>query len=208
MKIALLTEGRGEFKAFPNVLDRLAARSGHVFLPPSLVDIHPLAKPTVVAKACLPVLRTLKRQQADLAVLVLDREVVPSCSGDRAKELEAAIGAALAGQPDIKVVLKDRAFENWLVADLAALRAQPGRYAVSESMRKKVEPGKADSCKARELLKTATKGRSFHKVEDAVAICERLDPLRAAAHSRSFRHLLHVLGDPAYAEQCRRPAPA
>jgi hypothetical protein len=60
MKIALLTEGRGEFKAFPGVLDKLATRSGHVFLPPSLVDIHPLAKPTVVAKACLPVLRTFR----------------------------------------------------------------------------------------------------------------------------------------------------
>jgi hypothetical protein len=88
--------------------------------------------------------------------------------------------------------------------DLEALRAQPGRYTVSESMRKKVEPGKADGCNGHELLQNASRN-TFRKVHDAVAICERFDPLRAAAHSRSFRHFLHVLGDPAYADQCRRP---
>ncbi len=205
MRIAVLTEGRGEFKAFPGVLEKLAARSGHVFLR-FQVNVHPLDAPMAVAKACLPVLGAVMEKKAELAVLVLDRENAPSCCGDRAKELQAALSVAWNGGLDTRVVLKDSAFENWLVADLAALRSQPGRYTVSESMRKKIEPDKADSCDGHELLRTATKGRSFHKVDDAVEICKRLDPERAAKHSRSFRHFLHVIGDPAYPEQCRRPA--
>jgi predicted ATPase len=35
--------------------------------------------------------------------------------------------------------------------------------------------------------------------------CARLDPARAARHSRSFRHFLHVLGDEDYGAGCQLP---
>jgi hypothetical protein len=158
-----------------------------------------------IARACDKKIRLAARQGVDLVVILLDREVAAHCSGEHAKDIEHMVASANPGLPRVRVVLKDSTFENWLIADLEALRGQPGRYTVSESMRKKIEPGKADGCDGYELLRAASKG-AFHKVHDAVAICERLDPVRAAAHSRSFRHFLHVIGDPAYPEpQCRRP---
>jgi Domain of unknown function (DUF4276) len=205
VKVLLVVEGDGEYQALPRLLPALTRRSGHTLLRPRRIKVHPLAPAGVIAKACRPVLKQAAENKVDLVVLILDREDSGSCCGARAREIVGAVAAACNGALAVDVVLKNRCFENWLVADIEALRAQPGRYVVSEAMRRKVEPDKADGIDALDLLRAAISGKIFHKVDDAVAICSRLDPARAARHSRSFRHLLHVLGDPDYAHQCRRP---
>lgn len=53
---------------------------------------------------------------------------------------------------------------------------------------------RADAVDALGLLKTCSKDRTFDKVRDGVAICKVLEPVRAAANSRSFRKLLKELG--------------
>jgi hypothetical protein len=168
------------------------------------VSVHPRARPAQIAKACNDKIVLSLQGTADLVVVLLDREDASGCCGDLAKTVEAALRPPKGRGLSARVVLKDRMFENWLVADLEALRSQPARFKVSEAMRNKIEIGKADGCDAAELLRAAALRKPFDKVKDAEAICERIDPVRAARHSRSFRHLLHVLGDPLYATGCRQ----
>ncbi len=143
-------------------------------------------------------------QGADAAVVLLDREQQDACPGRIARDIAAALMRACAVLPAY-VVLKNRCFENWLVADLGALLAQPSRFEVTSAMRKKVEPNKADQCDAIALLKKSVIEDQYEKVRDSVRICSKMDVAVAARHSRSFRHLLHVLEDPAYLSQCRLP---
>jgi hypothetical protein len=201
----MLVEGIGEFKALPRLIPALERRSGHTLLQPVQLPVHPLAPPHVVAKAVAKKIQILEQRRADQAVVLLDREDVEVCPGARASLVSAAIAKLPKVTVPVHIVLKDRAFENWLIADLAALRAQPGRFNVTETLTRRVEPDKADRVAAINLLQAASIGRTYHKVDDAVEICARLDPARAARHSRSFRHLLHVLGDTAFATGCRLP---
>ena len=85
-------------------------------------------------------------------------------------------------------------FENWLVADPQALRELPGLFEQVERIERQVAPNRADSVNALELLKGCSKQKGYAKVAGAVAICKKLDPMRAAINSRSFRKLLKTLG--------------
>ena len=71
-----------------------------------------------------------------------------------------------------------------------------------------VDNGKADSVDALALLKQATRGDAYDKVQDAKRILEEVDVAQLAANSRSFRRFLRVIGHPEYRSQsaraCRR----
>ncbi|ADP83158.1 DUF4276 family protein [Pseudofrankia inefficax] len=205
MRIALLVEGIGEFKALPRLIPSLEHRSGQTLLQPVQLNVHPLAPPNVIASSLAKKMQILEQRRADQAVLLLDREDAEECPGTRAEQVATAIAKHPKITLPVQVVLKDRTLENWLIADLTALRTQPGRFKVTEALTKRVEPDKADRLAAIDLLQSASIGRTYHKVDDAVEICARLDPARAARHSRSFRHLLHVLGDSTFDAGCRRP---
>ena len=138
-------------------------------------------------------------------VLVLDREQQDGCPGALADALKTEMERLGPWPFRVDVVYKDRALENWLIADLKALRAQRARYDVSSALVRQVEPDKADRVKAIDLLNKAAKGRQYEKIEDGKKIAERVDLLAAARHSRSFRHMLHVLGHVEYPDQCRQP---
>ena len=83
------------------------------------------------------------------------------------------------------MVVKDKKFENWLMADLAALKAHKKPYKVSSATTKAIQPNKADSANAAILIRRSTIGPAYDKVEDAKTILESADPLRMAQHSRS-----------------------
>lgn len=146
-----------------------------------------------IAKACEPVLRQAKARAADLFILVIDREKQTCPPGNLAAALTADIKRLGPWSFEVEVVYKDRTFENWLIADLDALRAQPARFKVSAALARQVEPDKADSVEALGLLKSAVKGKQYEKAQDSQKIAERMDLTSAARNSRSIRHLLHVL---------------
>lgn len=201
-RVAVITEGVGEFKALPELYSQLTARTGATMLAPFKLNAPPDAPPDVVARECKTLVKLAQARSADLILLILDREQQTAKPRDLASRLETAVGQRCGASSPVRVVFKDRAFENWLIADIAALTAQPARFNVSAGMRKAIEPEKADSVAALVLLKRATKGPSYDKVADAWKICKKMDVGRTAAHSRSFRHLLHVLGDPAILPCC------
>ena len=205
MRIAIVTEGVSEYKSLPELYEQLRARTKHTLLNPLKVNVSPDAPVAVVARECKSRV-LIASQNADLVVILLDREQQPDCPGVIAGSIAGALGQVCAVSASVKVVLKDRAYENWLVADLDALRAQPKRFQVTSGIERAVQPNKADRCDALRLLSTAALGPAFDKVQDSVRICRRMDVHKAAQHSRSLRHLLHVLGDEDYPDQCRTAA--
>lgn len=206
MKTMIVTEGVGEYSAFKVLFSSLPTTSGA--LAPKIVRVtcQPDGPIKGIAKACEPLLRQAHARKTDLFVLVIDREQQESTPLELASALKGELASLSPGSFHIEVVYKDRTFENWLIADLNALRKQPARYAVSNALIRHVEPDKADSARAIDLLKKAVKGKQYDKIDDGQKIADRLDLMAAARNSRSFRHLLHVLGHVEYLDQCRLAA--
>ena len=208
MKTMIVTEGTGEFSAFKTLFTSLPTTTGS--LAPKVVHVtcQPDGPVKGIAKACGPLLRQAHARKTDLFVLVIDREQQLSTPGELSPAMKAELERISPGSFRIEVVYKDRTFENWLIADLDALRKQRARYEVSDALVRQVEPDKADRVKALDLLKKATKGKQYDKIVDGQKIAERIDLMAAARHSRSFRHLLHILGHVEYLDQCRQAATA
>ena len=195
MRIGVVVEGQSEFTALPQLREQLCLETstGSVKILRARYDPH--ARPERVVKACRSALRQLVGRRFDLAVVLIDRERQTKSPAAIAEELEAAFAAAEIGIP-VAVVVKDRCFENWLVADLEALRRLTGRFEVSTGMVKAIEPDRADRADAHRLLKVATKGDAYGKVDDARRILEKATITHMAQHSRSFRCFLARLGHP------------
>jgi len=170
------------------------------------LSVAPDASESQIAKAALGPIKIARIKGAHRVLIVLDREAQPDHPGVLATALEAEIRRlAPAGTPDVRVVLKNRMYENWLVSDTDGLSSHRGRFRVNAALVRKVAPDKADSIDAYRVLSDAAIGRSYEKVSDSKRIASTFDVLRAAVNSRSFRHFLHLLGDPRYASQCQRP---
>jgi hypothetical protein len=108
------------------------------------------------------------------------------------------------GRPS-EVVVKDRMFENWLVADIEALKALRGRFRISRSVERSIDPNKADQVDALRILKSCVVRDSYSKVRDSQQILARAAVASMGRNSRSFRRFLHCVGDPTYAAQSKRP---
>lgn len=205
MKIAILTEGESEYASLPLLYSQLKERTGASILNPIRIAVQPDGPPEKIALQCEKAFKICAARGVALAVVVLDREQKSQAPGTIATLILDAINRRVTPSFGVRVVLKDRAFENWVIADPEALRSQPARYTVTPSLERAVAPDRADRSDALVLLKKATQGSAYDKVADAKRILARADVGRAAANSRSFRHLLHVIGDPSYASQCLTP---
>lgn len=207
MKIGVVVEGQSEFTALPQLREQFCSETAASNVKVLRARYDPHARPERVVRACRSALRQLVGRKFDLAVILIDRERQAKASAAIAQKLEAAFDAAEVGIP-IAVVVKDRCFENWLVADLEALRALTARFEVSTGMVNAIEPDKADRADAHRLLKVAAKGGAYGKVDDARRILEKATTRHIAQHSRSFRCFLARLGHPGLQNgSCKPPSP-
>jgi len=206
MRTVFITEGEGEYAALPLLKHQIQERTGIHLIPPMRITIQPDGPATKIGRSIKQkLLPTLMAKQVEKAVVLLDREMRGDCPGEIAIEVLAAVRSLCGTGIDFTVVLKDRCFENWLVADVQSLKAQPGRFRVSNAAERKISPNKADSIDAQRLLSSIVIGRDFQKVEDAKNCLKNASLDRMAQNSRSVRHFLHVLGDPTYSDGCRNP---
>jgi hypothetical protein len=201
-RVGVIVDGDSEYKALPQLFRRIPDINCQV-IGTLLAPIPPTATPGVIARSCKSGIEILTRKQANDIVVLIDREDDMDCPGERA----LAIGSRLTVPANIRgyVVLKDRMFENWLVADLNALKAFPARYKITPAVERKVVQGKADSVDALRFMKDVT-NPSYAKTRDSKKILEAADPMSMAENSRSFRRLLRILGSAAYKHQTLRPA--
>lgn len=204
-RIAFITEGQSEFQSLPFLYEQLSARSNTVLLSPLRINVSPDAPVAHIAKQSKALVKIALARRVDLVVVLFDRERAPSSPGEIAVGLRNAIHEACELQGTCEVVIKDRMYENWLVADVDGLKSHRKRFRVTQAVERQVAPNKADRADALALLKKAAIGSDYDKVADSKRICRTLDVERAAQNSRSFRHLLHVLGDFDYSSQCKVP---
>jgi len=195
MKIGLLVDGDAEYHALPKLLSRL--ESPHqVLSQPLKCDIQPFATPAQMALAAS------KKFQ-------IDKETRPDCTVELVRAVEREARKRLREMSttvDLQVVLKISMFENWLIADPEALGGLAGLFEKVERIEKQVGKGRADSADALSLLKACSRERVYDKVKGAMAICPRLDPIRAAGNSRSFRKFMKALEVPQRGPSPRRPS--
>jgi len=203
MKIGVIVEGMGEVLAFQKLIPKI--KTPHVLLhTPLRADMQPRATELVIARQAEAAVARFVSQQVDLILILIDSEG-STCPLSFPIALKKAF-VALYGKPNFEVVLKDRAIENWLIADIDALKKSPGRFKVTSAFANQVSPNKADAVSQPcELLNSIILKGSYRKGKDPETIMKYQEPLRVATNSRSFRKFLSVVGCPSYSGQSRRP---
>jgi hypothetical protein len=202
VKIGVVVDGVSEYASLPSLYAELRKTTGNQILRPVKADIHPTATVGVIVRQCSKRIQECYERGADRVVVLIDREDQTECPGEIASAIETQLAQ---GNLDAHVVIKDRTYENWLLGDIDALKALPGRFSLSKATVKAVQPNKADNVDALSLLKRSVRSGSYHKVDDSKRICEKMEAGRLAQHSRSFRRFLRILGDSAYGTQSAIP---
>jgi len=205
VKIGILVEGDAELEALKLLTERIKVK-GVQLLSPIQANMQPKSTPGRIARVAAAKLGVLKTKKAERVIILIDREDRQECPGDWAAEIEAAFNRL--GHQHVKVVIKNRKFENWLIADVNVFKKLSARYKVTEKFEKSVVPNKADSVRdAKALLDQIAVKREFHKRRDAAQIAALQDYLEMGGNSRSFRRFLRLIGHPHYRDQSKKPFP-
>lgn len=203
MKIGIVVDGLGEFQSLPEICARLCLRQGDQLLAPVHARLQPKSAPGRIAESVLKKLDLLRKRGADVVLLLIDREDRAECAPEFAQAIEAAF---VAMSQQVRVVVKNRKFENWLIADPKALGSLKGRFKPTAAFRKHVSQNKADNvADAAALLNRICVKSSYHKTQDPPKILAVMDVVEAGKNSRSFRRFLRLLGDERYRDQSRKP---
>lgn len=206
MKLGILVDGQAEYHSLPLILDKI--ETDVQVLTPLYCDMQPHAPPAQIAYVAMKKMHMLLRRGISKVVVLIDRENRRECVPGMKNAIERELRDRLIQvDPNVEVfvVLKVRAFENWLIADPKAFAKLRGMFQYRKRIEKAVVPDKADNLDALDLLKRCSRNGCFEKVKGAKAVCKNLDPRRAAENSRSFRRFLRVVGDPLYSTQSKRP---
>lgn len=204
-RIGIVVDGSAESQALRGLTGRITI-SGMTLIGPIYADMQPKASAKQIAAAAAPKLKILTTaKRVEHTVVLIDREDRTECCGGWAKKLERAFGAI--GYANVTVGIKNRQFENWLLADVDALKALHTLFKVTRTFERLVVPNKADHIldPTNELSKIRKGNRSYHKRRDAQKITALQDPDKVARNSRSFRRFLRLLAHPRYAEQSKKP---
>ncbi|MCP3421359.1 DUF4276 family protein [Nocardioides pinisoli] len=196
-KIGIVTEGDSEVLALPGLYEALSERTSTQYLKPLRAAVDPLAPPPVVSRGCADRVRLSFAKGADLVVVLLDREGASQSAADRAADIEKMLAKDFGD--NVRVVVKDRTFEHWLIAACGAFAAHPAKYPNAEKIKKGYTKGRADSCADAESLINRGLGKGkYEKTKDAPEILKSASIVEMATHSRSFRRFLAVCGDATY----------
>ncbi len=203
MKIGIVVDGDAESQALRLLTERIDIEDVQL-LAPAYANMQPKSAPGQIAQSAKSRIDIFLARKADKIVVLIDREDREECPPEFARQLEQAFKRL--GYDDIPVVIKNRTFENWLIADIDALKELSGLFSVTRSFERTVSPNKADTVgDAEALLKKIAVKRRFHKRRDANAITAVQEALEMARNSRSFRRFLRVVGHPQYLTQSKKP---
>jgi hypothetical protein len=205
MRIGIIVDGEAEYRALPHLLRRLV--TPHTVLDPLVADVQPFAPIPKIVGAVRRKLPIVASKDVDMLLLLLDRETRSECPGELATTIRVALENSCGGQHGIGygVVVKNRQFENWLVADDGTLRVMSARFEIAPAIVARITPNKADNVDALRILKDASRRDAYSKVADAVRILRQASPEQMALNSRSFRRMLRLVEHPAYVDQSKVP---
>ncbi|MER8263028.1 DUF4276 family protein [Streptomyces griseus] len=203
-KVGVVTEGESEVRGLPKLYPQIEARLGIQILNPVRASIDPYSPVPVLVRGARTGVQMAFARGAELVVFLIDREMSQTLASERAAEIERKMKDDIDGR--IRVVIKDRSFENWLIASPESFRAQRARYARPEKIEKAVVPDKADRvADPCGLINSAMTKGQYDKTGDAPKLLAAAKIETLAANSRSFRRFLAVLGDPQFSTGSKRP---
>lgn len=202
-RVGVIVEGSGEVPAFKCLLPKIRTPF-ELLEQPLRADMQPKATPTQVAASAKAAVTYFVRRNVDLIVVLIDNEDHPNPPGFAA-QLKTAFSARY---PNVafEVVVKNTCIENWLIADIDAIKAQPKRFRLTDAVIKQVTPNKSDHVDAQSLFSKIAIKFDYDKGNDPTRITRLQDPIRIASNSRSFRRFLRVLEVPPYTNQSKTPA--
>lgn len=188
MTLGVVCDGTAEALALQRLVQRL---QGQVrILQPVYADMQSLAPAAQIVRAAEPKIRLLRQRGATQFLVLLDREDQARCPGD----LSVAVATAFSHAGwTVDVIYKDRALENWLIADPVGIQRAIPKIEFSERIVRRIENSGADSISAHTLLNDSVRG-GYSKRRDAINICAVLDPAVAKRNSRSFRKFTKCCG--------------
>jgi len=202
VSIGLIVDGQAEPDALWELRGKLQASQS--MIRPLYADLQPKAAPGQIARKALSRVKMLRKRSASAIVLLIDREDQRECPPSLACEIQDALDRL--GEPGILVVVKNRSFENWLIADVGALAKLRARFRPTKAFRERVVPNKADSvADGASLLNRICIDTTYHKRRDPPRILKASDVGAMAKNSRSFRRFLRLVGDDRYRAQSKRP---
>ncbi len=203
MRIGIIVDGAAESQAL-KLLTRRIHISKVEILDPIYANVQPKSTPRQIARSAKSRIGILTARRVDKIVLLIDREDRKECPTQFARDIEAAFSSL--GHNNIKVTVKNRRFENWLIADVDVFKRMKARYNTTVSFENAVVPNKADSVlNAEALINKICKGGDYHKRKDAAQITQSQNISAIARNSRSFRKFLRTLQHPDYTEQSKLP---
>jgi hypothetical protein len=187
MKFGIVADGSAEAQALEHLVAKM--RGDRIsFLRPIYADMQPYAPLPQIVKASEARLNLLIQRGANQCIVLLDREANDDCPGDFSLRLQAEYRQR--GFGNVSVVIKNRAFENWLIADPQSLsRGAHRRIQINDRIVRRIEGSGADSLNAVAVLEGCING-GYHKRSDAIELCKLIDLAVAARNSRSFRKFL------------------
>ncbi len=203
MKIGIVVDGAAESQALKVLTQRIEIE-GVQLLNPAYANMQPKSPPGRIARAAFKKVDILRARGATLIAVLIDREDREECPPEFADQLKRAF--AKLGYDDIRVVVKNRTFENWLIADINALKKLSRLFNVTKTFERTVSPNKADNVRdAKALLNKIAIKHGYRKGRDDARITAVQEALNMAKNSRSFRRFLCVVGHPQYLLQSKKP---
>lgn len=203
MRICFIVDGKTEYHCLFKLLENSGTPHKLIF-PPFYCDMQPYSSIKQIAYRVVKKIEMVRPKNPELVVILIDLEERDICPPDFSLELQKEIEKRL---PKIgfqtSVIIKVRKFENWLIADLDAVRSL-NQFNITQKIRNLIEPNKADNVDAINLLKRMGDG-SYDKTEDGRKISQKITPQIIAKHSRSFRRCLRVIGVLQFNKQSKKP---
>lgn len=205
MNTYILVEGEEEV----NAMNEIVKNAGFKFKV-DILKVHPKENPKKIVIYAKKKIEIILQNNFKKIVILLDLED-RECAVEEARKLEKAfIEMSIMKEiykkynfhpeENLKVVIKVRKFENWLIADSKSLSNLKG-FTITRSFENKAKY--ADNQEdAESLLKSIG---TYRKGKEDLAIAKKADPLKIAQHSRSFRRFLRELGHLSYLNQSKKP---
>lgn len=203
MKIGIITEGKTERQGIEN-LTRQLDYDGVSIVKPLYAPMQPKAREGQIVKSAESRINILKSKGCQRIIVIIDFEDQNICVVERAQELEKVFVEK--GHSFVKVVVKNRQFENWIISDYEGI-GKCKDFSVTKSFINHVEPNKADNVSNPVELLNKIKNckKKFDKNRDVDIITKKSTPERIASNSRSFRRFLRLLKHPIYKKQSKIP---
>jgi len=200
--IGLIVEGDAEFAAFPLLHKKKLVAGCPPLKPINLGGVGADRKPEGIARLIAP--KVIQHQTAGLTqvVICIDREHRTLCAPGFASAVLEALRAELQrrGKPsnDVHVVIADRAFEAWLLADAKGLHQRKVFKRAPHFHRFEGQLGERQLKGVVEL--STLLGRPYSKTKDGPDLFTKLDFPTARTHakgasgSKSLDKFLRTLG--------------